>query len=70
MSTLASFFVLTLCEEYLFVSVFVDFFYSFANSCKSLKILNAVLLTLGFVMVLKCLVTNDKVDAVEQCHDE
>ena len=30
------------------------------------------MLTLGFVMVVKCFVTNKKLhlDAVEQCHDE
>ena len=47
-------------------------FYSFVNSFVQVIIvfLNVMLLTLGFVMVLKCFVKNDKVDAVEQCHDE
>ena len=32
--------------------------------------IRTMLLTLGFVMISNCFVGNDKVDAVEQCHDE
>ena len=56
-----SFFGLTLSEEYLvFVLVCVNFlfFRQFVRARHSFQ--NAILLTLGFVMVLKCFVANEK----------
>ena len=64
--TLASFFTLTLSESFSLCTFF--YMYSQIHLCKSFRFF---CVDIGiYVMVWKCFVRNDKVDAVEQCYDE